>query len=101
MEEVLGKQGLRDLQNGNVSNLTEKFKEAGINIDQKEAFAIADKYVTAMKDHGYDMEQTEKSLEIEKNLSDLETDKQQLETERSLAESKRQDDLKDTSKLGL
>lgn len=101
MEEVLGKQGLRDLQNGNVSNLAEKFKEAGINIDQKEAFAIADKYVTAMKDHGYDMKQTEKSLEIEKNLSDLETDKQQLETERSLAESKRQDDLKDTSKLGL
>ena len=100
-EKVLGKEGLRDLQNGDAFTIQDKFSEAGINIDGKEAFTIAEKYISAMKDQGYDMGLMEKSIGIEKELYGVETELQQSKDDRNLAEKNRQDNLNHSSKLGL
>ncbi|MGN7964131.1 relaxase/mobilization nuclease domain-containing protein [Brucella sp. 22210] len=101
LKAIVGETGVRDLQNGNVSEFVEHLKAANIEIDQREAYDMGKTYVEAMRQHGYNMDDTEKAILTDKVLFELHEEREQLEEQRQLTEDTRSHNLNSDHKLGL
>lgn len=97
LSAVLGQQGIRELQNAN-SNV---FRDTGIDVDKREALAIAEKYCEAMRQHGYDMEKTEQAIAIEQELLDVNENIEKLQDERQRGDEARKEELSRKDTFGL
>lgn len=97
LNAVLGKDGMRDLQNANA----EVFQKAGLEIDQREALSIAQSYCEAMSQHGYDMDASEQAIARESQLLDLNEKIAELENERVVGEKAIEEELNERDGYGL
>lgn len=97
LNEVLGKDGMRELQNAN----PQVFQQAGLEIDQREALAIAQSYCEAMSQHGYNMEASEQAISRESELLDLNEKIAILENERVVGEKALEEELNERDSYGL
>lgn len=97
LNEVLGKDGMRQLQNAN----SEVFQQVGLEIDQREALSIAQSYCEAMSQHGYNMEASEQAISRESELLDINEKIAILEDERVIGEKALEEELNERDSYGL
>ncbi|MGW6780942.1 relaxase/mobilization nuclease domain-containing protein [Brucella pseudogrignonensis] len=97
LNEVLGEEGMRDLQNAN----PDVFRKAGFEIDEREALSIAQSYCDAMSQYGYVMDASIQAIVREQELLVLNEKIAILEHDRELGDKAMEEELNERESYGL